>query len=646
MATILRQPELVGWLNEYLALSVQNLVRDGAHPEGMGYSHGYMTENLSVVANVRRYFQLWPPRTPEMRTIAQSADAYHAAFARGIRAIDSVRMPDGIMAPFGNTPIRNGTKRDATRSVLLPGYGHVVLGDGAAAQQTQVNLAFNDNANHCEQDVLSFTLFGFEKELLSDLRYARMPGRPFTESTMAHNTVTVNRRDQFRSTNQDRGNRGHLFTAGDLQLYEPNLAGISVVEVDGARAYQGVVSRYQRMLVLNASDPVRPYLLDLFRVTGGQTHDYFIHGATLFDMTTPPPNRTAPAGKSTLPLALIDKPYPLLEGTETFVEPPQDQEPWYGAFRDVFSARSNGNWNVTFSAIPGPQGVRITMLDGADVDVFVGKSPSPHRDKMPPATPEAFYAYWRPSLLARHRSAGPAPLESLFVGIIEPFAAGPALSKIERLPLSAGGNTLEQIALKLSFADGREDVVLVNLGNPDVTGGSAPAVMATGDGQYTLEGRLGIASKQAGTERSILVGGARFDHTGKSLRQAPGGWSGAVSAISSLGGPCGEKAFVTDAPVPAGLAEKLKGRWLKLRLGSYKVVPNSAGTYPLDVREQTGIEQFHKIARVDRQGDRTLIVLSEDPMLTFEGGVATETTRPGRSFAGPLSFEVVLAASE
>jgi hypothetical protein len=75
---------------------------------------------------------------------------------------------------------------------------------------------------------------------------------------MAHNTVTVNRRDQFRSTNQDRGNRGHLFTAGDLQLYEPNLAGISVVEVDGARAYQGVASRYQRMLVLNASDPVRP----------------------------------------------------------------------------------------------------------------------------------------------------------------------------------------------------------------------------------------------------------------------------------------------------------------------------------------------------------------------------------------------------
>src|SRR5207248_32984 len=214
----------------------------------------------------------------------------------------------------------------------------------------------------------------------------------------------------------------HLFTGGDLLLFEPNLAGISVAEVNGGRAYLGLADRYQRLQILNTIDPTQPYLIDLFRAHGGTTHDYFLHGATRFDETLPPPEKTTPAGTSSLPLALIDQPYPLLEGTESFIEPPQDAEPWYGAFRDVWTAHSNGNWSVSFKATAGAQGSRITMVDDGDVDVFVGKSPAPFRDKMPPETPQAFYAYWRPSLMVRHRL--PAA-DSLFVAVIEPFSGAP-----------------------------------------------------------------------------------------------------------------------------------------------------------------------------------------------------------------------------
>jgi hypothetical protein len=504
IATILHRPELARWLNEYLALSVQNLVRDGMLPESIGYASGYLNENRSVASNLRTYFQVWPATDEPTAAIARASEAYLASFLRGIAALDSVAMPDGTMAPFGNTPFRSGRARPETRSRLLPGYGHLVLGDGQQTEQVQVNLAFNDNANHCEQDVLHFTLFGHERELLSDLRYARMPGRPFTESTVAHNTVTVNRRDQFRSNNQVVGNRGHLFTGGNLLLYEPNLAGLSVAEVDGSRAYAGTVSRYQRFQILAARDAARPYLIDLFRVTGGQTHDYALHGATLFDMTTPPPDPAAPAGASSLPLVRMDGAYPLLEGDERFVEPPQDDEPWYGAFRDVWTARSTGSWNVTFAATMPPQAVRISMLDDADVDVFVAKSPSPHRDKMPPDTPEAFYGHWRPSLLARRRGA--APLDSRFVAVIEPLRGAPAVASIERLPLAEA--TLDRLALRIAFVDGGEDVVLVNL-----TGGDR---FATADGRYALEGRLGISSRRGEGERDYLVAGTRFEHAGQS----------------------------------------------------------------------------------------------------------------------------------
>ena len=91
------------------------------------------------------------------------------------------------------------------------------------------------------------------------------------------------------------------------------------------------------------------------------------------------------------------------------------------------------------------------MLDDGDVDVYVGKSPAPFRDKMPAETPEAFYAYWRPSLVARHAGG-----DSLFVAVIEPFTGAPALASVERLPLPA--RSLDQVALQVKFQDGRQDV--------------------------------------------------------------------------------------------------------------------------------------------------------------------------------------------
>ena len=646
LATILRRPDLVEWLNQYLALSVLNLGREGMLPESMSYNWGYITENRSVAANVRTYFQIWPATDERLRTIQRASDAYHAAFARGVAATDSVRLPDGMMAPFGNTPIRAGTARQETRSVLLPGYGHLTLGDGSGAEQVQVNFGFNDNANHCEQDVLHFTLFGFGKELISDIRYSRMPGRPWTESTMAHNTVAVNRRDQYRGNHQGTGNRGHLFTAGNLLLHETNLAGVSVAEVDGSRAYTGTVSRYQRLLVLNARETSRPYLLDFFRVKGGQTHDYFMHGATLFDMTVPPPARAAPAGASSLPLALIDKPYPLLEGAEMFVEPPRDAEPWYGAFRDVWTARSNGNWNVTFQATASPHAVRITMLDAGDVEVFVAKSPAPHRDGMP----DDLYAHWRPSLLARRRAAAPAPapapapaeLDSLFVAVIEPLQGAPSITRVERLPVTDGG--LERVALRLTFGDGAEDVVLVDLANPAITGQPPGGAFATADGQFTLDGRVGIASRRAGATRAYLVGGTRFEAPSKRLAGERGPTGAVTEVVNTVAAdPCSPRAFVTDAALPTG--EALRGRWLRLSFANYKVVP-SGTSYPLNVMEQKNTSQFFRIDRVAEAGGRRLIVLAEDPMLTIKDGVATETTRPARRFEGPFTFEIVSSRSE
>jgi hypothetical protein len=636
LAIVLGRTDWIDWLDRYMQLTVVHILRDGMDGESFSYCYGYLTANRVTTVEMAGYFDVWPPVNDAQRAIQTSSNRYNDLIQKGLDAITSVLEPDGTVPPFGNTNFNgNGKARMQSHSTLLPAYGHLTLADGTGASQTQVNLNFVDNANHDEQDVLTFTLFGASSELLSDLRYSRMPGRPFTESTMAHNTVTIDRKEQFRTTNEDTGNKGHLFTGGDLLLFEPNLAGISVAEVNGGRAYLGLADRYQRLQVLNTIDPAQPYLIDLFRAHGGGTHDYFLHGATRFDETAPPPEKTTPAGASSLPLALLDTPYPLLEGTETFVEPPQDAEPWYGAFRDVWTAHSTGNWNVIFKATAGVQGTRITMVDDGDVDVFVGKSPAPFRDKMPAETPQAFYAYWRPSLMVRHRA--PAA-DSLFVSVIEPFSGAPAVTSVERLPLSIKDK--DHVALRIKLKSGREDVVLVDLASPVVTGAPSPGRFATADGKYALTGRVGVAP---GGGKAVLVAGTRFEHDGKDLKAAEAAFTGGISQVLRKDGGCSTDAFVSDAPLPEG--DALKGRWIVLTMGSYKVIP-SGTTFPLGVQEQKGIRQPFQIDHVERNGGQTYVVLTADPLLSMAAGKVTETTRPGRTFEGPVSFEIPMARSE
>ncbi|MCU0794208.1 MAG: hypothetical protein MUE42_15470, partial [Opitutaceae bacterium] len=93
-------------------------------------------------------------------------------------------------------------------------------------------------------------------------------------------------------------------TAGNLLLFEPGRDGVALSEMDGQRAYTNAASRYQRLMILNTSDIARPYILDLFRVSGGTVHDYTLHGSIRFDQ----------ARESSFALAPMSGTYPLLEG--------------------------------------------------------------------------------------------------------------------------------------------------------------------------------------------------------------------------------------------------------------------------------------------------------------------------------------------
>ena len=624
VATLVGRPDYIEYVNRYLELVIAtNFVRDGMFPESFSYHHGYPDDLLKIAQGVSNYFNFHAADTPSLRVIKSQSDTCMRALRRSSTVQLDVALPNGNLAPFDDTFFGDAIVRNATRSALLPAYGHVMLGAGDGPSQTQVNLHFAEANNHVHADSLALALYAFGEELLDNNRYIHSFGRGFTCSTMAYSTVTIDRTTQFRGNGNLRG-IGKVLTGGDLKTYEPGLAGVALAEVDGRRAYLNVADRrYERMIVLNTVDSNHPYLLDVFRVRGGHTHDYFLHGAITFPEVA----------QASFPLEPIAKAYPLLEAGETWNEASANKGEsgnanWYGVFRDMSTARSPGNWNVTFHNSAETLGTCIHVADNGDSQVYLGKSPVGHRYRGSPEQPTIFNG-WRPTLLVRRQAPAGEALQSLFVSVIEPFKGKPSITKVQRLPIEQADPAA--VALEITFADGRKDVCIASLSDREQT-------VATTDKAYSLRGRFGLVSKANGRTGSWLIAGTELRCGDNVIAMPDGVQEGAITAVMRRHDGAALDAFVADSPLPEGPA--LKGRWVSLAFGPCKLIPKEDGSYPLNMKEEPGISQMFQIDHVERREGKTWICLTEDPALSIKDGVATEEVAPHRTFYGPPHFQI------
>ncbi|MFE5321987.1 discoidin domain-containing protein [Paenibacillus sp. NPDC056579] len=631
VATVLHRPELLEWLGKYMDITVgDNFKRDGMFPESFSYHAGYANSNYTISQLIKTYFQIHSPETEAEQKLKEKIDRQSAFLASAKEAQKKVAFPDGDLPPFDDTTKGGASKRNSTTSQLLPAYGHLMLGDGDGRLQTQYNLHFNDYANHVHPNVLSSTLFGFGKELLGGIRYSRNAARDFTSETLATNNVVVNKKNQFRSTKQGAGNPGHLFTNGNLSLYEPGIDGIAASEVYSNWAYPGTTQRYQRLNVMNTIDAEHPYVIDLFKVTGGSTHEYFLHGSTQFDETA----------EASFPLQKIDKPYPLLPDNVTWTDPVKegDSRNWYGMFRDMSTGQSPGNWDVTFrDAEDGGLGTRIFMVDDGSNQVYLGKSPHSFRDKVY----DNIYEFWRPSLIVKREAPGESNLDSLFISVMEPLNGDSAIASVSRVPLQQANP--EHVALSVKFKNGREDVVLVNMNNEAITGSTAAdQPFATADGKYSLNGRIGVHYDRHGFTKPYLINGSGFQSGGESLTIGTSSYTGTITGAVRRADGSDVDALITDANLPEGSA--LKGKWMSLQFGAYKVIPDSNGAYPNGVSEQNGFREMFQIERVEKRNGLTYIITSEDHTLSI-GDNTSEALRPQRTFEGKPAMRIDFSAT-
>ena len=580
-------------------LTRQQFFVDGVWREGAVSYHNQTVNGLGQLAGLLEGYTDPPDYAPAdgtPRLVDLDLVRELAILERARRVPEQLRYPNGRVVAFHDTWAReSGEPLASSTSMLLPGLGHARLGRGEEDDQVQVHLHFSGGYGHQHADVLSMTLFANGRERLGDIGYTHTRHRAWTITTLSHNTVTVDGQDQHA------GSEGTP-SDGDLRLFVPGDGDVlAAVEASGERAYPGVVDEYRRLLVLVGAG-AEAYVVDVFHVAGGERHEYVLVGDADHDGALDHDLATTRYGDMLLPEGT---PVRLPTGESTPGDA-GDHNLGYAFVRDVEQAGVDGKWGVTFRSRDSAGGVRVHGAGRAGDVLLTASVPSIRRAGEDDA---AVDDYRMPVLV--HRREGEA-LESDFVTVLESHGdSGPFIDAVERLPLEAGAG----VALRIAWGDVVDHVLVAG------PGGSLRA------GGVSLDGRLGFVRARSGQVEALRLIGGHALRVGADELSGAGGLVAGVTAVLRREAGDDVDGLVTDLTLPAeGDGPRLAGLWVVVRDGA-------------------GFTHGHRIEHVERRGEATVLVLSDDPgyELTVEGG--RQVFFPGRVWRGPSTVEIATVAA-
>ncbi len=515
---------------------------------------------------------------------------------RAYNAPSVLDFPNGCSSTIHDTwpGERRSQPRERTVSTICPGYGHASLGRGEGPNQMQAQLHFSGAYGHSHLDNLNIIIWAKEREMVSDLGYTHTRARGWNSGTISHNLVAINRQGQ------DGGGNG---SAGDLLWYFPETEGISVTAADGKRGYHSIagVERYRRMLVLIPVSDEDAYVVDIFRTKGGTVHDWLLHGDADHDMA------------ATCSIQLETGRENMLEAGEQWEEPVSERTSFnpYGAIREVAEATTDESVVTTFRYAEEPdRGIRIHVLGEQATEVHLGRSPSVRRAKNEDSKA---LDYWMPQLVLRRRAE--AGLVSTFAAVAEPFAGETFIDSVASLAVAPSDDGV--VALRVSHGEVTDTIIS--------TLDAAPyPKRATADG-FSLQGRLGIVRQQAGNIIGMwLFEGEELAAKDGRITSEQAACSGEIQAATRKAEGAEQDSFITEANLPAG--EMLRGVWMIVTHGN-------------------GYTHGYPIERIEKQGNKSVIVLGMDHGLRIEGNKTTEIYFPQREIEGTNGFVIPLAAA-
>lgn len=319
------------------------------------------------------------------------------------------------------------------KGLNMTGYDLAILEQGRGAAGIGLSCYYGRNLWHGHLDHLNFDLLAFGAWLAPDQGYpefaTQWPSRmAWTRNTISHNTVVVDQKPQ----QDDWG--GHT-------RYFKELDGFGAFEMECNQAYPQT-REYSRAMMLVGAPGGNAYIVDIFRVAGGNDHVFSLHGPPgaieTSGLNLVAQDKGTYAGKE-VPLAATAEGFPL--GYSYLYNVRRDQSP---------PSQFNIDWKAEagYRGLTEKDNVHLRMHAFTACNDVVLADGDPPQNK--PGNPR------RLGYALLHRT-GPS-LDSTFVSVLEPYRDKPVIRRVSRIETDATTST--QVALHVELTDGSEDYVL------------------------------------------------------------------------------------------------------------------------------------------------------------------------------------------
>lgn len=461
-------------------------------------------------------------------------------------------------------------KRAGPRPVggyLMSGFGLALLESGKQSSEIALVSNYGRTIRHAHLDLLNFDLFAFGHWLAPDHGYpefaTNIPSRTeWTGSTISHNTVLVNQQPQ-------RGVWG-----GHSRLFA-QLEDFGVFELDGRKAYRGMKA-YARTMFLVGDTDSDAYVIDIFRVKGGQDHVYSFHG---------PPGTVTSKG-----LRLVEQRQGTYAGENISKGTKADGFPkgysfLYNVKKDKHPpARFMIDWKAEsgYRGLTDKDNIHLrmyAMTSSKDVALADGDPP-----QNKPGNPESL------KYVLIHRKD--TDLNSTFVSVFEPYREKPFIKSVHRIDEGDG----TRVVIQVDKINGEVDYILYNPLSQDNIN------LSNG---ISMKGNIGyLQLKNDKAVKGILINGSLLKY-GKMKLKSPGGFTGKVVRFDKKND--GKGWLLVDAKLPVD--GSLTGR---------QIIIETAGKR----------DASYKIHGVQREGDLTKVLCGN---ISFISGIKNKVREKNNS---------------
>lgn len=282
----------------------------------------------------------------------------------------------------------------------LGGYGLAVLESGAGDNKRAATLYYGSSgAWHGHLDRLNIGMWSHGMCMLPEMGYPAHWGVQadlWTRGTPTHYCVEI---DENAQTAKREGHL-NLLAAGDR---------VQVMDASGEDAYRGIASQYRRTVAMVDISGTASYLLDIFRVKGGKTHDYIFHGLPFGDFSTSGLGFGPARTKGTL----------MGEDIEFGTTSDGMKTGGYQFLSNVRRATPGSHWSANWFLWDKKLGLKMTMPEDSAGEVIVA-------DGVPEASPG--FPEKMEYVLARNDTGS-----SVFVSVIEPYNIKPSVRRVTTL---------------------------------------------------------------------------------------------------------------------------------------------------------------------------------------------------------------------